>query len=340
MSRKQIAIFSLEPLESRYTSLWITHLPKILNDAGFDAFNVNGSSIPDKPTEGAFLDFLATNTWKNEQANYFFDLVRRGAISDDAILLITDFWNPVLNELRYVKDLLGKNWHIVAFAHAGSYDPADFLGRLIKDKSWVEAAEISMFNACDKVVFATEFHVSLFMETYVGRVSTKKILVSGFPMEYMKDRCYSSEKENLIVFPHRLAPEKQPDLFRKLSSMLPEYQFVLCQESRLTKDEYYNIMSRAKVVFSANLQETLGIGQGEAIFSGAYSMVPDRLSYSEMYLRVFKYPSWFQEDDIANKIKEVVENFDQYVPAITAQREIFESEFFCANSLISYLKTI
>ena len=52
---------------------------------------------------------------------------------------------------------------------------------------------------------------------------------------------------------------------------------------------------RSKVVFSANTQETLGIGCYEGTLVGALPMVPDRLSYSEMYLNDFKYPSEWTE---------------------------------------------
>ena len=45
------------------------------------------------------------------------------------------------------------------------------------------------------------------------------------------------------------------------------------------------------MVFSANLQETLGISCYEGALAGAIPLVPDRLSYSEMYMDEFKYPS-------------------------------------------------
>ena len=58
----------------------------------------------------------------------------------------------------------------------------------------------------------------------------------------------------------------------------------------MTKDEYHNILGEAKIVFSANLQETLGISAYEGALVGAIPMVPDRLSYTEMYDDDFKYP--------------------------------------------------
>ena len=71
--------------------------------------------------------------------------------------------------------------------HAGSYDPADFLGRLIGNAPWVRHAERSMFESFDHNYFATEFHIRMFGKSHkVGNVQDK-IVQTGWPMEYMKD---------------------------------------------------------------------------------------------------------------------------------------------------------
>ena len=38
------------------------------------------------------------------------------------------------------------------------------------------------------------------------------------------------EKRDLIVFPHRIAPEKQPEIFRDLADSMKQYEFIICQE--------------------------------------------------------------------------------------------------------------
>jgi predicted dienelactone hydrolase len=50
------------------------------------------------------------------------------------------------------------------------------------------------------------------------------------------------KKRDIILFPHRIAPEKQVDIFRDLAEQLPEYEFVVCQEQELTKNEYHNLV--------------------------------------------------------------------------------------------------
>jgi glycosyltransferase involved in cell wall biosynthesis len=180
-----------------------------------------------------------------------------------------------------------------------------------------------------------------------GRARYKdKIVRTGWPMEYMDNtltQYKGMEKKDLILFPHRIAPEKQVDIFRDLKSQLPQYEFIVCQDQELTKNEYHNLLGQAKIVFSASLQETLGIGCYEGAIVDALPMVPDRLSYIEMYLDVFKYPSaWTQSYDAYNQHKHkicdlIVYMMDQYklhLPKLEKQKQVLHEQFFSATELL------
>jgi len=58
---------------------------------------------------------------------------------------------------------------------------------------------------------------------------------------------------------------------------MPEYQWIVAQEHQLTKQQYHELLGRSRIVFSANLQETLGISCYEALCVNAFPMVPNRL---------------------------------------------------------------
>ena len=125
-----------------------------------------------------------------------------------------------------------------------------------------------------------------------------KIVRTGWPMEYMENTFLpykNMSKRDLILFPHRLAPEKQVEIFRDLAESMPEYEWIVCQDQTLTKDQYHQLLGQAKIVFSANLQETLGISMYEGAIVNCVPLVPDRLSYTEMYSSIFKYPSAYTE---------------------------------------------
>jgi len=129
-----------------------------------------------------------------------------------------------------------------------------------------------------------------------------KARVVGWPMEYLPkilSKYSGVEKQNIILFPHRISDEKQPDIFTFLSSVLPEYKFVFAQDQKRTKAEYHALLARALVVFSASKQETLGIGIYEGMLCAAAPIVPTRISYQEI-CRVWCYSGhWTRNLDAA-----------------------------------------
>ena len=339
-----VYIVDIEAVDTRYTAQWKEHLPKQLRRAtNMDVKVISGGETPQATTPGAFLNFGGTNVYKSKQLEQIGELFCKGEINDGDYFLYTDAWNPTVIQLKYMAELLGCNIRVGGLWHAGSYDPADFLGRLIGDKPWVRHAEQSMFECYDDNFFASNFHIDIFKAAFA--TDNSKIKRVGWPMEYLKDSftMYKGmEKRNLILFPHRIAPEKQPDIFKDLKESLPQYEFVTCQERELTKNEYHNLLGQAKLVFSANLQETLGISWYEGVLVDTIPMVPDRLSYSEMALDEFKYPSEWTEsfqsyekhrEAVISKIKDYMENYEKYLPALSKQTKVLQDKFFSGKAL-------
>ena len=351
-----IYIVDIEAVDTRYTKQWKEHLPNQLRHATNKEVKViSGGETPQATTPGAFLNFGGTNVYKSKQLETIGEMFCKGEIKNGDYFLYTDAWNPTVIQLKYMAELLGVDIRIGGLWHAGSYDPHDFLGRLIGDKPWVRSAEHSMFSCYDHNFYATDFHVDMFAREifqwneedwtgtpYDANSSIKRV---GWPMEYLHDSLASykgMEKRNLILFPHRIAPEKQVDIFRDLADQLPEYEFVICQERELTKNEYHNLLGESKLVFSANLQETLGISWYEGALVNAIPMVPDRLSYSEMALPEFKYPSAWTEDfgsyrkhrgDVVNRVREYMENYDDYLVSLHKQVNKLNKDFFSGSAL-------
>jgi hypothetical protein len=360
-----IWIFSIEPLDTRYTAQWHKYLPAMFEkelDNKYNIVQVDGTQKNTIPTPGAFLNFSDTNYWKSSQLCNFLEHHNRGETSTDDHILFTDAWNPTVIQLKYMKDLLGYNWKLHGLFHAGSWDGQDFLGRLIGDAPWVRHAEKSLFHSFDHNYFATDFHIDMFLYNLLdlGRLAdkdtvdelfaSKKIVRTGWPMEYMQDTLApyrGLEKRDLILFPHRIAPEKQVEIFRDLATVLPQYEFVVCQDQQLTKHEYHTLLGQAKLVFSANLQETLGISWYEGAVVDAIPMVPNRLSYSEMAFDEFKYPSEWTEsfetykthrDNVVTQIVNYIENYEKFLPRLNNQVDELTTNFFSCNHLLEKLK--
>ena len=343
-----IYIVDIEAVDTRYTKQWKEHLPRQLQRAtNVEVEVISGGETPQATTPGAFLNFGGTNVYKSKQLETIGEMFCNGQVKDGDYFLYTDAWNPTVIQLKYMAELLRVDINIGGLWHAGSYDPQDFLGRIIGDKPWVRHAEMSMYECYDDNFFATDFHIDLFLET-LGEdfdMDSDKAVKVGWPMEYLAnslDSYKGMQKRNLILFPHRVSPEKQVEIFRDLKAKLPQYDFVVCQDQELSKNEYHNLLGEAKLVFSANLQETLGISWYEGALVDAIPMVPDRLSYSEMALPEFKYDSTWTEDydayqensdKVVKQIVEYMENYEDFLPSLNKQITKLKKEFFSGREL-------
>ena len=351
-----IFLIDLEAVETRYTGQWKTHVPALLRKGGHDVQVISGpTDIPSATTPGAFLNFGGTNIYKSSQVEQMGRLFCNGSVHPGDHFIFTDAWHPGIINLKYMSELLGIPVVTHGLWHAGSYDPQDFLGRLVGDKPWVRFAEKSFFEAFDHNYFATDFHIEMFFKNLFGTKVIPgadfkgKVVRTGWPMEYMEDTLTAykgMKKRDLILFPHRIAPEKQVEIFRDLKEHLPQYEFVVCQDQQLTKNEYHNLLGEAKIVFSANLQETLGISCYEGAVVDAIPMVPDRLSYTEMYYDTFKYPSEWTESfesyivhrkELCAKIIQYMTNYDKMLPTLKKQTFDLTENFFSAKILLEHV---
>jgi len=346
-----VYIVDIEAVDTRYTKQWKEHLPNQLKKyINIDVKVISGGETPQATTPGAFLNFGGTNVYKSKQLETIGEMFCNGEIKNGDYFLYTDAWNPTVIQLRYMAELLGVNIRIGGLWHAGSYDPHDFLGRLIGDKPWVRNAERSMYECYDDNFFATDFHIDLFEESFREITVEHEPVRVGWPMEYLDSNLFPYKnmvKKNKILFPHRIAPEKQIEIFRDLADSMPQYEFIVCQERELSKNEYHNLLGEAKLVFSANLQETLGISWYEGALVDAIPMVPDRLSYSEMALDEFKYPSVWTQDyetyqlnkkQIMDKIVDYMENYKNYIIPLQQQVHKLQKDFFSGKALYESIK--
>ena len=118
----------------------------------------------------------------------------------------------------------------------------------------------------------------------------------------------------------------------------------MCQEEQLTKDEYHTLLGEAKIVFSANLQETLGISMYEGALVGAIPMVPNRLSYSEMYTGdPWAYPSLWTESfdsylhnkqELCDRIVHMMDNYDSFNFRLNILARTLSKNFFSATEIL------
>lgn len=328
-----VHLISLEELETRYTKEWRYHLPQVLRSNGLEvnAFYY-GDTLEDDVSDGtSFLNWTSTNYFKSSQGMLIAEAIHDKVIKDGDVIFFADFWNPVILQTKYMLGMSGVDAKIAAIAHAGAYDQWDQLSQRLGTERWVVDIENALGHACDVLFFATEFHRNLFLETR----TCKNPIVAGFPMEYISARKSSTQKEDIILFTQRNAPEKQPELFDDLRDEIKsrgyDYEFVNVQALGVDKKGYHEYLDRAKLVVSFALQETLGITPYEALARGCDILVPDRLSYSEMYSDDFKYPTnatiEYIADLVVHKMKNrnVLDIFAEYFRV----SKFFNSKYMC-----------
>jgi len=335
----KVFLVDLESIPTRYTCEWKTHIPQLLRDNGFEVVVIEGEhEIPEATTPGAFLNFGGTNMYKAKQIYHLAYKFTTGQIKAGDHIIFTDAWHPGVINVKYMSELLNIPVVMHGLWHAGSYDPNDFLGRLVGAKPWIRHSEQAMIGAYDHNWIATSAHFDLMCKTY-DIFFNPTFNRTGWPMEYTRDMLQFvpwQQKQNIIVFPHRIAPEKRLDLFQQLAARpeLAHYQFCVAMEMNLTKTEYHELLQRSKFAVSFADQETLGISMYESACAGACPIVPNRLSYTEMYAPMFK-----QSDSIDEAVRAILKYEQQDLSEPIANLvDKLHNNFFSATNLINNLK--
>lgn len=345
-----IYIIPIEPIDQRYTKQWYDNIPVILKkrieaeSLAYNVVTIDGEDFsPEQRTEGAFLDFGATNVYKATQAAEVSRLFSNGIIKNGDKFLITDAWNFIITPIKYMSDLLGINVEIHSIWHAGAYDPSDILGYTMS-KPWPWLQEQSWFMSSDCNYYATDSHKNMFIKNLdIPEQYQDRAIRSGQPHELIIEPLLQRQgtpKTDTVMWPHRYNDDKQPDIAEDLSN---DFDICITQKLDLDKDSYYDKMAQSKVIFSCALHENLGISVMEAVLTGAIPVVPDRCSYKEMYLPEFKYPTqWtesrelydFHKKDLVAFIQDKLNNYESLLPLVAKQQQILMNNYLNSTVMI------
>jgi len=289
---KRIVWVPIEPLEERYSANWARWYPKEFKDARVPFIEIMPAPLSDKIRDGAFLDVCGTNYFKAMQIAELCKMAYNKELTDNDVIFLGDVWFPGLEALAYIRDCLKMKFKIVGCLFAGTYDPNDFLTKNGVGY-WGKHQEEAWFRIIDKFFMATKDHCRMVRDT--RDIDPKKLIVTGHPVYYAEDR-NTIEKENIVVFPHRLNEEKNPDMFTALKFVLqdiyPNWEFLFTKKETTTKQEYFDLLERAKISVSYADQETYGFAMVESIAARCFPVVPDILCYKEMYHPVFRFKSF------------------------------------------------
>lgn len=180
-------------------------------------------------------------------------------------------------------------------------------------RSWGKWLEASWFSEIDKIFVATDFHKQLLLKgsVIIPRLADK-IYVTGLPFyaQELRDK-YLTKKENIVVFPHRLDEEKHPELFDLFVDKLIDLGFkkfisVKTIEETKSREEYFSILGKSKIMLSFAEQETFGYSTLESMALDNIVIVPNQLSYRETVPNECRYNSL---DEAFKMLTDGLENY-------------------------------
>ena len=320
----------IEPVPIRYSIDWDKWFVDYFNQRDINHISVKGKELTKGIEQGRFLDCIGTNYYKSSQLMWILQAIQTEVISDGDVIFLHDLWFPGIEQIRYTCDALGLNVKIMGCLHAGAYDPHDMLYEKGMGR-WAIHFEHMLFALVDKIFVATNFHRELLYKS--RSLDMSKVEVTGFPI-YPRIPP-KTEKLNQIVFPHRFDSEKNPHLFKDLQAMmkddLPDWEWVTTANLN-DKEQYYTTLEKSEIAISFSDQETWGIAMQEAVIAGCVPLVPNKLSYKEMYLSEFKYDSIFS---VRDRILEIVGDWDIYKHLCKIQGKAFIGNGDLAFTLIT-----
>lgn len=334
-------LITLEPLENRYTKQWKDWVPKYFGDAGFCYREIDGfTNLKETNFTNSynFLDVIGTNIWKSKQIENISLLFKNGIVKSNDKFFFYDAWHYGIIALKYISVLKNIPIKIYGMWHAGSYDKSDLLATSGLRKYFMNF-EKSLFFCIDKSFVATNFHKNKIMNEL--NISSNKIFVTGFPFDFSNLNNYlNCNKEDIIVFPHRISEDKQPQIAERLSKY---FNIIFTQKQKLSKNDYYELLSKSKIVFSCSLHENWGIGCFESLYLMNIPLLPFRLSYKEMYKKEFFYPSYWTinfnnylkyESKIINKIEQLLKNWESYKSLMEENVNYLKSNYCSFDKII------
>ena len=280
----------LENLPQRYTIMMNQKIENKFDHFLYPEIELGGIQ------NGEFLDIIQTIKFKSRQLEMIADLFDSGEVQDGDVFFISDIFFPGIESIRYMSELLGIDVKIFAINHAGRADENDFVQKL---GEWSDSSELGYHQICDGIFVGSEFHKNNIVKHF--NIHPDKIHVTGmiWDLNYMNSYLPdgNTEKEDYIIWPHRVSPEKgiyelltlaentNKTIYvtsgGKINFDFNSYDNIKVFEN-LTKIEYYDIFRKAKYYLSNSIQETFGYTIQEAIFFRCGIIAPNRNATVEM----------------------------------------------------------
>lgn len=273
------------PSKLRYQEFFYTEFPKQLSNY-FDEVIILGLHYIDftiknfrsDNDEGLFSSRYLSINLECEQINEYLEL----KIKPDDILLLMDISYPgFFSNVLYHKPI--KNSY--CYCHATSKNNLDIFENVRYSKFPCETAHSKLFN---KVFIGSDYHDSKLIEW-----SNTEIV--GLPIPPFKT-FKGNKKEYEIISVARPNSQK---INKELEDKVEKEFGLIIRKDCGSWEEYYEFLSKSKILLITTKEETFGYSCLEAIMNGTIVIAPNHFSYPELLPSEFLYNNY---DDLSLKI--------------------------------------
>lgn len=316
---KNLFYFGLEPLKERYTyQLSNKWMPNAFKSKPFRFTPISGIESDNNIKVGQVLDAVGRGKYALQQCSNFLDKIQAGDVKKGDVIFLQDYWTAGIESIFYALDLYGiKDIKVYAMLHAQSVDEYDFTYQM---KDWMRLYELGLDKKMTAIFVGSTIHKQQLREA--GFQSP--IHVVSLPLDYQdvsETINHSAAKENTVIHTSRLDKEKNPFFLLKVAQRFlkenKDWKFVITtsgnefksnlpnvinelkkyakQEPRflllnnLTKEQYYQELSKAKIQFNCGLQDYVSWTSLEADVFNCNLVYPNFRSFKEIYHIKHKY---------------------------------------------------
>jgi glycosyltransferase involved in cell wall biosynthesis len=312
---RDLILVPIESLSERYTEQWYRNFPPAFSEAGFNVIVVDGDPLLENEIKvGSFLDMNSTAHYKFSQLQKISKMFHEGLVKQDTVFFFSDieFWG--LESVRLMADMNGIDVKLAGFLHAASYTKEDAFSIAAPYQQYTEVGWVA---SLDVVFVGSQYHKDAFIERRLSVIGTSdladKIVVTGNPVFKDEYPEFNTVKENIVVLTNRFDSEKRPDetlkLFSEVKKIFPDWRFLVCTgrsefrsnepslvtlarnleregvieiHSGLSKSQYHEILSKAKVMVSHSIEENFGYSLIEALHYDCPTLLRRGLSHTEI----------------------------------------------------------
>jgi glycosyltransferase involved in cell wall biosynthesis len=327
-----IFYMGLESYESRYTLQLTKWATTTMDRRGFKYTIVPGNTIDDSQaiSVGQVLDAHGRSYFAMSQMMNLVQMMRDGIVTGEDIIFFEDMFQPGIESLPYIMNQIPEKNRPKVWVRclAQSIDPDDFV-HVWGMAPWMSKYE-HMVNDFVTGVLASNEEMVAHMKIAGWTAPLYNISGLTFDKDEVRSRVSHipewRDRDKRVVFAARFDQEKQPDFFMDIveSELSDTIEFAILQGGplrsnnpkyierarklqaegklnifeNLKKNDYYEILSRSRVLFNCALQDWVSNTVSEADALGCNVLYPAYRSFPETFANdeTRLYVPWSKQD--------------------------------------------